>query len=172
MSHHFDDDDYIASPRDFEDPVFAANNKEIFNRYLDLRIKGHRPHMALRMAFGNEFAEDGQLISRAFCIERNPYVVEQFPRRLEKTKEGDQWNVKTSVHELLSIVRDPIEKGNVRMAAIKELNTMAGIVIDDSDEKAKSRRGLADFYENAPTLSEQAQAAIVEAQAQGDATRH
>lgn len=172
MTTHFDDDEYIAAPRDFEDPEFSANNKELFDRYLDLRVQGHRPFMALRMAFGNEFAEDGQLASRAFCIERNPYVVEKFPQRLARAKEGGMWNVKSSVHELLQLVRDPTEKGSVRIAAIKELNAMAGIVIDDSDDKRGQRRGLADFYADAPSLSQQAQEAIVEATAQGEATRH
>lgn len=174
MAHFDDDDDYVVSPRDFEDPIFADNNRELFDQYIDFRIQGHRPHMALRMTFGEDFAGDGQLMARSFCIERNPYIREHYPKRLANAKVGSMWNAKTSAHELLMLVRDPTEKGNVRIAAIKELNQLAGITIDDTDDKP-NRRGLDDFYTNAPTQQEQARQAIIEAKAQGDAqapTKH
>jgi len=171
---HFDEE-RILMPRDFESPVFAANNMELFDQYIEFRIDGHRPHQALRMTFGEDVAGDGQLIARAFCAERNPYVVKNLKKRMMERPVSVQWNPQVSVHELLQVVRDPLAKDSARIAAIKELNVMAGIVIDTDEGKTKLRRGLDDFYnevEPAANTQQQVREAILEAKAEGDATRH
>jgi hypothetical protein len=145
MSHDDDHQRRLASPSDFASELFAANNKQIFDQFIHLRISGTSAYVAYRMIMGEEY-NDNFMQARIWSLEMNSYYQTEFKRQLALAKLSDMWNPKTSAFELLQIVRDPFAKHSARMSAIKELNVIADITIVDESGRTKAGRKLADFY--------------------------
>lgn len=139
-------DAHLMEPYEFANEHFALNNKAIFDEYIEQRIHGVSSHVAFRIAFGEEFIQDNATTARIYAVEKNPYYKANFKSRLHSTKVGDLWNPKVAVNHLLSVAVDKFEKGSTRLAAMKELNILANIVIIDENGKTKAGRSLADFY--------------------------
>lgn len=139
-------DEYLMEPYEFANETFALNNKAIFDEYIEQRVHGVSSHVAFRIAFGEEFVKDNNTTARIYSVEKNPYYKTHFKSRLQGTKVDDLWNPKIAVNHLLSVAVDKFEKGSTRLAAMKELNILANIVIIDENGKTKAGRTLADFY--------------------------
>jgi len=142
----FDDEQHVATPSDFASEMFALNNIELFDEYIKRRIEGESSYVAFRIAFGEEFVGDNFVQARIYGIERNPYFVNHFKKRLEATKLSDMWNPKVAVHNLLMMARDVLAKESARLGAMKELNLITRLVVIDESGKSKAGRSLADFY--------------------------
>lgn len=138
-------------PYMFEDARFAELNQELFDRYIELRIRGHHPQIILGKVFGPENDGNGSHL-RVRHLERNPYYMRNFEARLASVKTSELWNPNIALFETLSMYRDPSNKCGTRAAMLKELNIMVGIVIVDENGKTKAGRSLADFYSEADTL--------------------
>lgn len=141
-------------PYEFGDPEFVAQNTELFDEYISLKIRGQTPLVAFRMAFGHEFAYDNETSVRIYAVERSLYFRENFDKRLQAATIDELWNPKIAVHALLSVVRDYTAKDSARLRAMQELNILTNIVIVDENGKTKAGRNLADFYrENGADLA-------------------
>lgn len=145
MSNEDLHDSRIATPSDFASEQFASHNRQIFDEFIELRVRGISNFVAYRMVLGDEY-NDNMAQARIYSIEMNPYFKREFNRVLAATPVSEMWNPKVAVHELLSLVRDRFAKESARMSAIKELNVIANITIVDESGKTKAGRNLADFY--------------------------
>jgi hypothetical protein len=141
----FNDDDLLATPRDFADEAFAAANRLLFDEYIEHRVQGISSGLAFRTVFGEEYV-DNLMMARIIGLERNRYYVINFKKRLNDIPLKELWNPKTSIHELLTLVRDKMAKETARLNAIKELNVLCAITIVDENGKTKAGRSLDDFY--------------------------
>lgn len=135
----------LLLPEDFEDVNFALNNKEHFDRYIELCIHGYDEATALRIVFGEESVSDGQFWGRIYAIRRNPYYFQNYDKRLKSIKVDDLWNPRTAIALLLKVARSS-EKDSARINAIKELNIITGITVMDEAGNTKMGRNLDDFY--------------------------
>jgi hypothetical protein len=134
----------------FGDEDFTILYKEKINMYVEYRVRGFHSQIALGRAFGSENAASGDSSTneRVFHLESNPYYMDRFERRLKEIHMDELWSAKTSVHEMLSILRSPYTKDSTQLAAAKELNVVFGITIVDENGKTRAGRSLADFYKN------------------------
>jgi len=142
-------DNPIAPPKMFGDVKFAEANSGIFDAYVEYRVRGYHAHVAFRRVFGEDYMDSVSHI-RIEMTEHNPYFKEHFERRLKEIKVEALWDTKTSLHELLSMARNPFAKDSTRLNAMKELNILVGIVVVDENGKTKAGRSLDDFYKNLP----------------------
>ena len=150
-------------PYEFGTDEFVKQNRECFDEYISLKIRGQTPNAAFRMAFGHEFAYDNETSIRIYAVERSLYFRENFDKRLQAATIGELWNPKIAVHALLSIVRDYTAKDSARLRAMQELNILTNIVIVDENGKTKAGRNLADFYaEHGTELAEKPRLRIAE----------
>lgn len=129
----------------------ALHNREIFDAYVALRLHGFHSNNAFRQAFSEcngitRRDADNLFHERVNRVEFNPYVTSKLRDSIAKAKASDLWNPNIAVHEILSLVRDPIAKDATRLNAMKELNILVGIVIVDENGKTKLGRNLDDFY--------------------------
>jgi len=131
---------------EFEEEEFALENMKMFEEYVELRVRGIPPIVALPRVFGLNQAGDRYEQNRFNAIERNPVYRSLFRKRLKEIQHNELWDGKQSIYELLSIVRGWNVKDSSRISAIKELNVLAGIVIVDENGKTKVGRSLEDFY--------------------------
>lgn len=138
--------DYVAQPEDFEDKLFAENNKALFDEYIDLLILGNDERAAFALVFGHEMVSDNLGHLRILCTKRNPYFKSRFKRRLEEMPLSDMWSVKRTVHSLLRLVYDPDCKDSAKLNAIRELNVIYGITMIDEHGNSKLGRSMDDFY--------------------------
>jgi hypothetical protein len=134
----------------FGDEDFTILYREKFDLYVEYRIRGFHSTLALGKAFGSENAIGGDNTAqeRVFHLEANQYYIDRFEARLKEIQMDELWNAKTSVHEMLSLLRSPFTKDTTQLAAAKELNVVFGITIVDENGKTKAGRSLADFYKN------------------------
>ncbi|QDH49595.1 hypothetical protein KYLE_1 [Pantoea phage Kyle] len=135
----------ILLPEDFEDYNFALNNKEHFDKYIDMIIKGYDETTALRVVFGEEACSDGGFWARIYAIRRNRYYNQQYQLALQNIKLEELWNPRLAITMLLLIARSS-EKHSARINAIKELNIMTGITVMDEAGNTKQGRSMEDFY--------------------------
>ena len=131
----------------FGDEDFAVENKKYFDAYVEYRVRGYHPHVAFRRVFGEDYMDSNSPM-RIEMAEHNPYFRSNFKRRLSEVKIEELWETKTSVHELLSMVRNPFAKDTTRLGAMKELNVLVGITVVDESGRTRAGRSLADFYQN------------------------
>ena len=140
-------DNELVPPKQFGLVSFAEANAEVFNAYVEYRVKGYHSHVAFRRVFGEDYMDSVSHI-RIEMVEHNDYFRAQFARRLKEIKVEELWETKTALHELLSLARNPFAKDTTRLNAMKELNILVGIVVVDENGKTKAGRSLDDFYKN------------------------
>jgi hypothetical protein len=140
-------DEGLVPPKMFGDQKFAEMNRDIFDKYVEYRVRGYHSHVAFRRVFGEDYMDSVSHI-RIEMTEHNPYYQAKFKQRLEQIKIDELWEAKTAVHELISMARNPFAKDSTRLNAMKELNILVGITVVDENGKTKAGRSLADFYEN------------------------
>jgi hypothetical protein len=139
---------------EFADSEFIDLNRPFFERYVDLRVRGYGSRAAFIRVFGvDNYGNPQEGYRRTQDIEETEWYRSNFELRLKEIKDSELWNVKTSIHELLSILRGDLVKDSVRLNAIKELNVMGGITIVDENGKTKAGRSLDDFYRQQATPS-------------------
>lgn len=136
------------SPHDFSSSDFVDAFKPQLDRYVSLRIAGRNSRTALRVAFGEGYADSLNAQSYVDHIECNAYYSQAFNQTLARIPVDQLWNRKTALHRLLSLAEDPYVKDNVRALAIKELNILVGITVEDENGKPKQVRTLDDFYKD------------------------
>jgi hypothetical protein len=132
------------TPRMFGEEKFAELNKDHFDAYIEYRVRGYHASVAFTRIFDEVNAQHAQLAAE--FLEHNPYYQRRFKERLEAIKLEKLWDTKISVHELLSVARNPFARDSTRLNAMKELNIMYGITIVDENGKTQRGKGLADFY--------------------------
>lgn len=134
---------------DFATPEFIEANTDFYDRYVQLRVHGYPSYRAFIRVFGAEHWADARLGSaRIDAIESTGYYQTKFREVLEATKLSELWNEKKAMHDLLSLVRDPLVKCSTQLAAAKELNVLAGITFVDKSGNTRAGRSLNDFYQS------------------------
>lgn len=132
---------------EFAEPEFIELNKSFYDDYVKLRVHGKPAYQAFIRTFGAEHWEGVQQgHNRIEAIESTQYFLNEFDRVLESTSTNDLWNAKKALHSLLATSQDPNNRDAVRLAAVKDLNLLTGIVIVDENGKTRVGRTLNDFY--------------------------
>lgn len=165
MSYEHDPEEPLT-PAEFRLEVVAQHNKDLFDQYITLRLKGRPAVHCLRMVFGDEYANDSQGYARVFGLESSKYFMTNFARRLSEIKFSELWNPKEAVLLLLTIANDPAAKDQARLNAIAELNVLSGITMVDGSGNSKVTRGLADFYKDTTSGTESTPLAKTQADSQ------
>lgn len=140
--------DYVAMPEDFEDPRFAEHNQALFDEFIDLVIQGHDMRASFALVFGMEVATDNYTGQRILCTQRNPYYKMRYKKRMEEMPLKELWSVKSSIHNLVKLVRDPEVAASAKLNAIRELNIIYGITMIDENGNSKMGRSMDDFYKD------------------------
>jgi hypothetical protein len=125
---------------------FALTNTEAFDKYIKLRVYGMHSHWAFKNVFPLEWVNGSEGPSRVNAVEFNPYVISKLRDAIAAANPNELWNPRISIHEMLSLARDPFAKDSSRLGAMKELNVMLNITVVDENGKTKAGRSLADFY--------------------------
>jgi hypothetical protein len=132
---------------EFADPEFIKLNQSFFDDYIKLRVHGKPAYQSFIRVFGSEHWEGVQQgHNRIEAIESTQYFLTQFDKVLEETSASDLWNAKKALHALLAASQDLNNRDAVRLAAVKDLNLLTGIVIVDENGKTRVGRTLNDFY--------------------------
>jgi hypothetical protein len=149
--HH---DEYMRiaeMPADnFRVEAFALANIELYNAYVELRLRGYAEYDAFTKSFPEIVSKDvnnALIFGRATNVEHNPYTRGRFEKRLKTIEMSELWGDRIAINELLQLVRDKMVKDAVRLGAIKELNVLLDITITDEHGKTKKNRDLSKFYE-------------------------
>jgi hypothetical protein len=134
----------------FGDKDFTIVYKAKINEYVEFRVQGYDSSSSLAKAFGAENAppREQSTYRRIHFLENNPYYLARFKKRLEEVTIAELWNVKLSIHEMLSIMRSPYTKDTAQLNAAKELNVLCGITVVDENGKTRVGKSLEDFYKN------------------------
>lgn len=138
--------EYAVPPFKFSDETFLTQHMDMFLDYVGYRVQGMFSSDAFRRVFGEENAKGTQAHERVINLEHSPLFRNTFKAALEGSKVSELWNTKTSIHELLSLVRNPYTKDATRLSAAKELNVLVGITVVDENGKTKAGASLNDFY--------------------------
>jgi hypothetical protein len=138
--------DYAVPPFKFSDEQFLTSHLDLLLDYVGYRVQGMFSSDAFRRVFGKECSEGTQAHERLINLEHTSLYRNVFRNALDTAKVGDLWNTKTSIHELLSLVRNPYAKDATRLQAAKELNVLVGITVVDENGKTKAGSSLNDFY--------------------------
>lgn len=133
------------APKQMATETWCNNNKESVDEYIRQRVHGMQPLKALRRVFGEEYY-DSNSSTRVHSLESTEYYKENFAAQLKAVQIDELWNEKLSVHKMLVIVNDDLEKGSTRLRAIQELNILIGITIVDENGKTRKGSSMADFY--------------------------
>jgi hypothetical protein len=164
-TQHWDDDndDFEITTPLIKVGTFAASDfheryPEQFAEYVEWRVKGKQPHRAFMLTFGPAYHQNQYTAKRIDALEFNKAFQAAFEAKLKSTKVDDQWNTEKAIHSLLSLAEDEFVKDNVRLAAIKELNVLIGIVVVDENGKTKAGSSLADYYARVAELKAQTEA--------------
>ena len=160
----------LLSPAELRMRACADANRELFNRYIEFRIRGRNPIVCLRMVFGDAYVGDGQGFARVYGLESNSYFIDKFRARLKEIDFSELWNPKDAIHLLMTIAYDDTAKDQARLNAIAHLNVLSGITIVDSAGSTKAVRGLNDFYNDIGALPGENNAPTSDQS--GDATKH
>uniref|UniRef100_E1T7F5 Uncharacterized protein n=1 Tax=Burkholderia sp. (strain CCGE1003) TaxID=640512 RepID=E1T7F5_BURSG len=140
-------------PFDFADPAYAQRFCQLFDAYIELRVKGVPRDMAVMEAFElirlRVSLHNVDQLGRA--ADANPYVKARFEKELAaKAVKSDLWTQNKAVHNLLKLIEDPRVKDTTRLNAINALNAMCGYLELDDGMKRKIGHTLADFYAMRP----------------------
>lgn len=131
----------------FRSEKFAQMNIDILNEYADYRVMGWNPERAFLRVFGTDYG-DIWLLNRIDALEHNLIYRKLFASKFGQLKLDDMWNSKYAAYELISLVNNPFTKCSTRLAAIKDLNTLYGIVITDPNGNQTPGRNWTAFYED------------------------
>ncbi len=136
------DHDSIAPFDTFRNDRIEANHAVAVQRYIVLRVIGHKAIAALTSAFGASYASSIHTHTIIDLIETSDYYMRGFARGAAERDKMDSplWNAMAAARVLISIATDETAKRVERIAAAKELNVLYGITI--IDEKGNTRRGL------------------------------
>ncbi|MBB4515835.1 hypothetical protein [Paraburkholderia fungorum] len=140
-------------PFDFADPDYAQRFYQLFDAYIDARVKGIPRDMAVIDAFElirlRVSLHNVDQLGRA--ADANPYVKARFDKALAaKVVKSDLWTQNKAVHNLLKLIEDPRVRDTTRLNAINALNAMCGYLEMDEGMKRKIGHTLADFYAMKP----------------------
>lgn len=140
----------------FADPNFIEENKVFYDRYIKLRVHGYPAKQSFLKVFGLEYwggdqdsEQHGQ--QRVEAMECTPYYLEQFDAVLKAIPPTELWNAQRSIHERLTLIRNPYIKASTQLSAQRDLDVLLGIVVIDENGKTKAGRSLDDFYASLPT---------------------
>ena len=134
--------DAIAPIDTFRNDRIETHHAASVQRYIVLRVIGHKAIAALSSAFGPSYAMSMQAHTIIDLIETSDYYMRGFARGAAERDKIDSplWNAMAAARVLISIATDETAKRAERIAAAKELNVLYGITI--IDEKGNTRRGL------------------------------
>ena len=134
--------DAIAPIDTFRNDRIETHHAASLQRYIVLRVIGHKAIAALSSAFGPSYAMSMQAHTIIDLIETSDYYMRGFARGAAERDKMDSplWNAMAAARVLISIATDETAKRAERIAAAKELNVLYGITI--IDEKGNTRRGL------------------------------
>ncbi|MCX4170692.1 MULTISPECIES: hypothetical protein [Paraburkholderia] len=150
------------SPIDFADQEFAKECAPCFDYFIEQLVKGIPRDIAIIDAF-QMIRKNVSLFNAhelGLAAECNPYVKDRLDVALAEKKASALWNTNKSINRMLKIVENPREKGQTKIAAMKELNVLVGITVVDENGQTRAGRSLEDFYAEAPKNN--AHAATVE----------
>jgi hypothetical protein len=133
----------------FKGSEFVEAFKPQLDKYILLRVAGRSSRAALRVAFGEEYANHLNAQSYVDHIECTMYYMRAFKQALAAMPLDQLWNKKIAIHRLLALAEDPSVKDNVCAMAVKELNVLLGITLVEENDKPRQGRTLADFYKSA-----------------------
>jgi hypothetical protein len=83
---------------------------------------------------------------RVIYLEGTDWYITEFEKRLAAKTAQELWSANTAINRLLQRIEDPAEKGTVQVMAIKELNVLTGITVEDENGRTRQGGTLADFY--------------------------
>lgn len=133
------------APAQMATETWLNNNVQEVDEYIEQRVRGFQPIRTMRKVFGEEYY-DSKISTRVNMLESTDYFKKKFEERLKSISMDTLWNDKLSVHKMLLIVNDDLEKGSTRLRAIQELNVLIGITIVDENGKTRKGSSMADFY--------------------------
>jgi hypothetical protein len=133
--------DAIAPIDTFRNDRIETHHAASVQRYIVLRVIGHKAIAALSSAFGPSYAMSMQAHIIIDLIETSDYYMRGFARGAAERDKLDSplWNAMAAARVLISIATDETAKRVERIAAAKELNVLYGITI--IDEKGNTRLG-------------------------------
>lgn len=136
---------------------FARVHQSLYVKYIQYRLHGYHPQIAFRRVFGDA-ATNHNFHVKAEAMESNPVVIHNLRIAIRDTNTAELWDEKIAIHDLLEMARNVYEKGNVRLAAMKELNVLCGITV--TDEKGNTKRGMTldEYYKTHGTTPADAEA--------------
>ena len=140
--------DRVLPPAQFRSEVFAKSNLDAVSEYADYRVMGWNPERAFTRVFGTDYA-DLYLYARIEALEHNMVYRKVFAAKFGAMELDKMWDAKTSAWELMSVVNNPFTKCSTRLAAIKELNVLFGIVMVDKDGNTRPGSDWTAFYRKA-----------------------
>ena len=150
--------DFTDITDEFADPEFIEVNKPFFDKYVAMRVHGYDPKQAFLSVFGaKHFGESQHGYRRIDAIESTQYYTQTFAEKLKQEPVAELWCAKKAIHTLLANVRSPFVRDSTRLAALKELNVLVGIVVVDENGKTKAGRNLSDFYDSVPKVDANAE---------------
>ncbi|GAB3629272.1 hypothetical protein PTE30175_05205 [Pandoraea terrae] len=150
MDNEYEDDDavrYYEDPSVFESDAMRTLHQEQFDKFVEFRIRGISSNVAFAKAFPR-YSRPGDLrnaMERVTYLESTDWYIDEFEKRLAAKTAQELWPVNTAINRLLQRVEDPAEKGSTRVLAIKELNVLTGITVEEGGQ-TKAGRSLEDFY--------------------------
>lgn len=138
----------ILPPAQFRSENFARMNIDAIGEYADYRVIGWNAEKAFTRVFGTDYA-DIYLFARIEALEHNLVYRKLFASKFGQIELNEMWDAKISTYEMLSIINNPFTKCSTRLAAIKDLNVLFGIVIADPNGAQRPGSGWTDFYKDA-----------------------
>lgn len=133
-------------PAEFGTEEFLTAYRARFDRYIALRAAGKTADAALRVAF------DGMTVRINTApqwyidhIECSDYYMTQFAAAVRKIKTATTWNPAIAVQQLATVAFDTNEKGITRVAAMKELNVICGVTVQEDGQTKRGPMTLDDF---------------------------
>ncbi|WP_432258639.1 hypothetical protein [Cupriavidus sp. TMH.W2] len=136
----------MIPPSVFQGKGFEEAYKTAIGQYAALRAYGRTSRAALRMLWGDKYADHARAQAYIDRIECAPLYIRQFKYFIESLAVSSLWNERVAANRLLNIINDPETKDSTCLAAIKELNVLTGITVIDEKGNTRSRKTLDEFY--------------------------
>ena len=136
----------IIPPEMFKGPGFLEGFKAAIIHYMKLLAFGKSKKAALRVSFGEAYAEHINWRSYVDHLECTAFFINEFPKVLKANQTYKVWNEHSAIRSLVALADDSEARDNVRLAAITQLNVLCGITLTDVNGNTVVRRTLEDFY--------------------------
>ncbi len=153
-----------VAPIYFSDCEFVENNIQLIREYAELRANGFHSETAFCRVFGGQY-NDNHLGNRIAALESNRAYLPVFEKALGAINYDKMWNPKMAAQEILAIARNPYIKSSTRLAAIKELNVLFGIIITDPAGNSRAAGHFSEFYKDEVQTKRHPEPGTAEAQA-------